>query len=423
MQNDPRMGRENEIKRGTSRFRTYLFASFLGNLVAPIFSLFLPVLAVDIGATVFEVGLIGGAENIVYAFMPFVMGHFTDRGKSRQFFILSGFGLLVCVSAFYSLASSPFELIVARLFEGLGWAIVWPAIESSITVDTVGNSGRALSLFNTSWSLGAALGPLVGGIVIVFGSSRFVYLATAFALFVALAANFYSFTKHKDEIPDLAARHRHSLIEAAKKIFQRHDAKKNFQVRLYVASLILSYATVGVLYTFFGPYAKALGMSALLFSLPVVLFGLIRLFIFVLCTRGSFRSKLLDPAKRNLIVFLSLLLTCSSPLLILVRDPSGGTYFLAFGLFAVGLALVYFICQVGMIAETNETQMGAGAGIFESVIGIGSALGPIVAGAISTGSLTSAFLVPFAGFAIVMLFFGIDAKRLQERGSSPQHFR
>lgn|SRR5487761_97616 len=412
MQSDRKFSGPQGTKNRVSHFRLYLFTSFLGNLIAPIFSFFLPILAVGIGATVFEVGLIGGAENIVYAFMPFVMGHFTDRGRSRHFFIISGFGVLTVVSLFYSIASNPVALIVARLFEGLGWAMLWPAIESSITVETSGNSGRALSLFNSSWSLGAAIGPLVGGVLIVFGSMRLAYIATGLMLGAALLVNLVSMIRNKNE--SAANNHKnesYSFISAIRQVFQRDDRKKNFQIRLYVASLVLSYVAVGVLYTFFGPYAKTLKMSLLLITALPVTFGLLRFLIYVLTTHENFRSKLLSPDKRNRIVFVSLLVACSSTLLVLVRDPTGAIYFVAFGLFAAGFSLVYFVSQVGMIAEANEMQMGAGAGIFESAIGFGSAAGPIIAGSISAGSLSIAFLVPSAGFVVVMLLLGLDGKR------------
>ncbi len=411
MQNDPARNREQRAKSTYSHFRLHLFTSFLGNLVAPIFSLFLPILAFDIGATAFEVGLVGGAENIVYAFMPFVMGHFTDRGRSRRFFVISAFAVLAIVSLFYSIASNPIALIVARLFEGLGWAMLWPAIESSITIGTSGDS-HALSLFNSSWSLGAAVGPLAGGLLIAFGSMRFAYFATAVMLGVALLVNLISTIRGKEvNGTNHKKRESYSLVSSLKKVFQTQDQKRNFQMRLYVASLVLSFMAVGVLYTFFGPYAKTLGMSILLISAPVFLFGLLRFLIYVMTTHRGFRSRLLDPAKRNRNVFVALLITCSSTLLMLARDPSGELYFVAFGLFAGGFSVVYFISQVGMIAEADEMQMGTRAGVFESVIGVGSAAGPIIAGTISSGSLGMAFLVPPAGFVIVMLLLALDGKR------------
>ncbi|MGI0081538.1 MAG: hypothetical protein ACRECH_18205, partial [Nitrososphaerales archaeon] len=59
----------------------------------------------------------------------------------------------------------------------------------------------------------------------------------------------------------------------------------------------------------------------------------------------------------------------------------------------------------------EKTQMGTRAGVFESVVGLGSAAGPIIAGAISSSSLGLAFLVPPAGFVIVMLLLALDGKR------------
>ncbi|MGI0078287.1 MAG: MFS transporter, partial [Nitrososphaerales archaeon] len=362
-------------------------------MVAPIFSLFLPILAFEIGATTFEVGLVGGAENIVYAFMPFFMGHFTDRGRSRRFFIVSAFAMLAVVSLFYSIASNPIALIVARLFEGLGWAMLWPAIESSITIGTFGDS-HALSLFNSSWSGGAAIGPLAGGFLIAFGSMRFAYVATTIMLGIALLVNLISTIRNREV--NGTNNHKsesYSFVSALKNVFQSQDKKRNFQTRFYVSSLVLAFMTVGVLYTFFGPYAKTLGMSILLISAPPFFFGLLRFLIYLVTTHRGFRSRLLDPTRRNRTVFVALLIACSSTLLMLVRDPSGELYFVAFGLFAAGFSVVYFVSQVTMIAEVEKTQMGTRAGVFESVVGLGSAAGPIIAGAISSSSLGLAFLV------------------------------
>lgn len=377
----------------------------------PIFSLFIPLLAVNIGADPFEVGLVGGAASIVYAFMPFVMGHFSDRSGLRRFFIVSAFALLTIVSLFYSIATTPLELIIARAFEGFGWAMLWPAIESSITIETFGNS-RALSFFNSSWSLGAAIGPLLGGVLIAFGSMRFAYIATAVVLGMTLASNLVSLILGKGEI-SRSRNHptaKYSITSSLKEVFQRQDPKKNFQVMLYVASLILMYVTEGIFFTFFAPYGNTLGMSVMLIAAPPFTFGVLRFLIYAMSTHERFRSALLNPSKRNRNVLLALLAGSLSSLLISVRDPSGGLYFVSFSILAGGYSVVYFIAQMGMIAEANERQMGAGAGVFESSIGIGLAAGPIIAGAVATRSYATAFLVPPVGFILVVIFLGLYGK-------------
>src|SRR5579862_5778248 len=140
-------------------FRRYLFSAFAGNLAIPVYALFVPLLASRLGASLFEIGLVGGASNAVYSFMPFIMGHFSDRRGSRRIFIISSFAVLTAVSISYVLISNPVSLIIARVFEGVGWAMLWPAMDAAISRDFASIDARkAFSLYNVSWSCAASVG-------------------------------------------------------------------------------------------------------------------------------------------------------------------------------------------------------------------------------------------------------------------------
>jgi len=91
-----------------------------------------------------------------------------------------------------------------------------------------------------------------------------------------------------------------------------------------------------------------------------------------------------------------------SSLLLFVKDTTGAVYFLSFILFGIGYSVVYAMSQTTLIAETSSEQRGAGAGLFESSIGVGGILGPIAAGAVSSSSLTNAFAVPPASLALAL---------------------
>ncbi|MBI3023709.1 MAG: hypothetical protein HYY68_08335, partial [Thaumarchaeota archaeon] len=52
---------------GSGNFRLYLFDTFVGNAMIPVFNIFLPILAIQIGADALQVGLVGGTANAVYA--------------------------------------------------------------------------------------------------------------------------------------------------------------------------------------------------------------------------------------------------------------------------------------------------------------------------------------------------------------------
>ena len=102
----------------------------------PVFYIFLPLFAVTLGANTLELGLVGGTSYAVYSFMPFVMGHISDRRGSRKFFIITSLVILCVVSLLYAASNDPVSLIVVRVFEGVGWAMLWPAMEAAIVEDS-----------------------------------------------------------------------------------------------------------------------------------------------------------------------------------------------------------------------------------------------------------------------------------------------
>ncbi len=396
----------SDIRAHASRrepFGLHLFSSFLGNLVLPIFYIFLPLFAVKIGAGPLEVGLVGGVANGVYAFMPFVMGHFSDRRGSRMFFIASSFAVLTIVSLSYSLVVRPATLIVLRVFEGIGWAMLWPALEAGITADASRDSRRSLSIFNLTWSAGACAGPAVGTALIVLGSYHLAFQATAGVLAICLAANLYSLAKNRTS--NAAEQAHPPMSQAVREVFSGKNPPRAFQVRFSVAAIALSSVSSGVLFTFFGPYAKNLGISLTVIGTITFAYGVARLATYFATTRTTVRNRLLT--HRNMATLLALIIVSLSSLLLLFRDSTTILYFVSFGLVAFAYSVIYAIGQVTMIAEASPSQMGAGAGVFESSIGLGAAVGPIIGGAISGPSFALAFLVPPAGLLVVGLITSI----------------
>ena len=175
-------------------FLKYNSTTALANFVQPIFTLFLPLLALEHGASVFEIGLIGGASSLVYAFMPFVMGRFSDRGQARTLLIILSLALLSTILILYRFAENPVDLILLRIIEGLGWAAFWPSIDSAVTHDTRVDPSKALAIFNLSWSSTSALGPLVGAFVVVIFSINQVFIFNAIFLIAALLLNLTTYS-------------------------------------------------------------------------------------------------------------------------------------------------------------------------------------------------------------------------------------
>lgn len=376
-------------------FLRYISSSALANLVLPVFSLFLPLLALQLGASELEIGLVGGASNAVYAFMPFIMGRFSDRGGARKLFIVVSLALLSIVSTLYFFSTSPLMLILLRLFEGLGWATFWPSIEASLTHDTSMDPRKVLTIFNFSWSSAAAVGPLFGSFLIFALSVRYSFLASSFLLEIALILNLIALIRKGGPSLSVAQREPQSeKPEGAREQHESSSSRQRINPAFYILAMIVCSITSGVLYTFFPPFGKSVGISILLIGAVSFTYGLFRFLVYLLTVREGFRHFLISPGHRVRNCFASLAILSLSSLLLTIQDRSGGIYFLSFAIIGAAYSVIYSISLVAMLAEASPERMGASAGLFESSIGIGAAAGPIIAGAISNNSLSMPFTLP-----------------------------
>ncbi len=241
----------------SGEFRRFLFSSFLGNLVSPVFALFVPLLASKLGASLFEIGIVGGASNGVYAFLPLIAGHFSDRASLRRFFIISSFFILTIVSISYVLIESPVYLIIARIFEGVGWAMLWPAMDAAVSRDVRSmDSRKAFSIYNVTWSSASAVGPLLGAALIFLTSIRVAFLLTVFILAATFLLNFLPWFKHRKEIK---VGQSFQSEEITVLVTEMENRGGKLRTVFYAGALALAAVSSGVLFTFFAPYARILG--------------------------------------------------------------------------------------------------------------------------------------------------------------------
>src|SRR6267143_427127 len=168
-------------------FRLRLLSAFIGNMALAIFSLFLPLLAYEIGASALEIGLVGGTAFFVYSFIAFAIGRYLDKTKARKKFMVLSFLLLAASSLFYAFASTPLELIAFRVLEGAAWACFWPILNTSMREDVQREASKSFSIYNSVWSVGSSIGPLVGFALVTFLGVHYIFLITAI-FFPATAA-------------------------------------------------------------------------------------------------------------------------------------------------------------------------------------------------------------------------------------------
>ncbi len=139
-----------------------VFVSMLGvGIIVP----FLPLYARDMGASGLMMGLIFSsfsASRMVV--MPYV-GVMSDRA-GRKPFIMAGLLGFALVALAMVLVETPWQLLFARLGQGVFAAMVLP-VSMALVADVTpsGQEGRIFGGFNTAFLLGFGVGPLLGGLV------------------------------------------------------------------------------------------------------------------------------------------------------------------------------------------------------------------------------------------------------------------
>ena len=139
-----------------------LFISIVGiGMVSPL----LPVFAEDMGASGIWLGLAFSGFAITQIPLMPVVGRFSDRVGKKSFLWL-GLLLYAAAAVGYMLAPGYHELVLFRIFSGVGAAMVIPIAFAYVgELAPLGYEARYMALFNMALIAGFGVGPVLGGVV------------------------------------------------------------------------------------------------------------------------------------------------------------------------------------------------------------------------------------------------------------------
>jgi EmrB/QacA subfamily drug resistance transporter len=126
----------------------------------------LPSMQSDLGASNSAIEWVVAGYALTSAIFVITAGRLGDRFGRRRMFSL-GLAMFTVASLVCGAAGTPFELVLARLLQGVGAALLTPNVLSLIGVLYSGpDRVRALSVYGTVMGLAAVGGQLIGGALI-----------------------------------------------------------------------------------------------------------------------------------------------------------------------------------------------------------------------------------------------------------------
>jgi len=311
----------------------------------------------DLSATYFDIGIIGMANYVPYMFAPAFVGLLLDRfNKGAILSIGIAMGMLsVFLLAF---ANNVFDAMLVRALTGIAHAFLWPPAEAVVATATPPERRvQAISRFTMAWVAGYMAGPLIGAALFQSFGFRALFEYSSAMMIVALVAGLI-------------------LIKHVKGMYQEKysiaDVFTIIKINPRISMLVMYYsAAFGIVLTIFPAYLKDNTINEFFIGILFFIFGLSRLFTLPFTHKFATRERTSIFVATQAIAFA-----------MLVAYSLTTIGFFSFSLVLFGFAFsLYFPITLGVITRNAPRKMvGTSVGAYETVFGIGWAIGPIVSG-------------------------------------------
>ncbi|MEX2253418.1 MAG: MFS transporter [Thermoleophilaceae bacterium] len=157
-------------------FAVTMIGLFMALIDVTIVNISVPELQRDLDAEVSSVSWVLNAYNIVFAVLLVAMGRLADQFGRRRFFLI-GLSVFTLGSLLCALAASIDALVAFRVLQGAGAAMLAPiALATTLLVFPPEQRGLGIGMMAVVANLGAAVGPLLGGVLIDVASWHWIFL-------------------------------------------------------------------------------------------------------------------------------------------------------------------------------------------------------------------------------------------------------
>lgn len=348
----------------------------------------LPIFAASLGATGALLGFITSVSTLTGMISKPLFGALSDRSGRRRWLLLAT-ALLVLTPFLYAFLNRPEQLVILRLFHGLGTAIYGPVTLAHVGERMKTRRAESFGWFGYARSGGYIVGPLLAGWLLLTFEAATVYRIIGVMSAAAFVPLFYlRDVKETPQLPSARETSSETYLSSFRKMLRLRWTAQ--WVWLAGAWEALSYLALYALRAFLPIFALADGATA---------FDVGTYFAAQEATHILARphgGRLGDRWGYHPCIALGLTLLAVG--LLLLSAMQHGVAWLATAL-ALGLAqALIFPATLALVAgRLPASQLGAGMGFLGTLRNGGKVLGPLLGG----------FLIQWVGFQGSMQVFAL----------------
>lgn len=151
--------------RSINAFRVLLLSVFMAMVGLGIISPIMPNYASDLGASGIYIGLIYSSFSLSRAVLQTPVGRLADMFSKKKIIVV-GLVMYTLISVVYTFVQTPQQLILVRIFHGIGSSMMMPvAMAYAMNLTPKGEEGKYMGYLNTALFTGFGAGPFVGGYI------------------------------------------------------------------------------------------------------------------------------------------------------------------------------------------------------------------------------------------------------------------
>jgi len=383
------MERGSSIATRTGRLHFSVFFASVG--IAYVY--LIPAYAEQLGAGYLDLGLIGTVRSLPYTFLPVIAGYLGDRFGRRRLYLLSIFA--VGSATLLLAATGTIEGILAvQVVLGIGLSLFWPISEALVSeISSAQERASAIGMYAVAWGAGFLIGPFIGGVIAEVAGFQSTFFVAGVLLLITAGLSVVTIRGEQ---------RRHGDTEQA-------PGQPSWELVSAVLPMLIVQVPYAIVLAFvvsiFPGYAIESGLTPSEVGLLLSGFGFVRTIVFSL----SGRLGRIGERKSIGFAFLGMI-----PVLLLIPLNRSFIGLLADSCLIGAFIGIIYPQTIAYVSKRAPSQnLGFAIGAYETIFGVGFAVGPILSGFVAQIGGPDFALLVLAAVAFsaipVVAFSGRDA--------------